>query len=260
MVYPIGTPRFRVCFSSTLESVCRAAVVYDRVAVNAQEYITGVRLSGPSELVVGQARPVTVQFLDAAGNVVAPEPNRLIQIAPAGLYPCLVERCADADYAEQFNTAPGQAEYRVFVRSLAAGRNFLTVRHPNGAYARAEFNAVDSAPPPAPEPPPVASGQAVGFGLAAPAPALEPGACAAVEVRFLDASGQSVPSGVDRLVRLAPGGGAHPSTDRCASYRNADVFVAAADAGFTLYTYVLPGYSGHGATRLSAAGLPRPAH
>lgn len=228
-----------------------------------QEYVTGVRINAPDLLVSGSAVPITVQFLDGSGQVVAPEPGRSIQVSPSGVYPCNSARCADSDYSEVFVTQPGQSAYTLYVRSLVTGFNAITITHPNGSSARATFEAVNSASgggggdggagsqSTAPAPTNTASQ----FGLADSAPTLALGACTRVQVNLLDNAGNRVSLSNPRNVALNPGGGIHPSMDECNSYRNDPITVAAGSDSFSFYAYVVSAYAGNGAITLTASGL-----
>lgn len=231
-----------------------------------QEYITGVRIEAPQQLVVDVTVPVTVKFLDASNREVAPEPGRPVRVSPAGLYPCDNSRCAAADYSEVFVTQPGQSEYTIYVRSLVAGVNSVRVTHPNGSSALASFEALvagtpsrntdsstSSAQTSAPAAP--ARGTPMRFGLENGTPSLALGSCTEVQVQILDSGNERIALSNAREVTLNPGGGVHPSMDQCNSYRNDAISVAAGSSSFTFYAYVVSAYEGLGRVTLSASGM-----
>ena len=225
-----------------------------------QEYIRGVRIVAPQQLVVDGTVPVSIRFLDSSNREVAPEPGRPIRVSPSGLYPCNNARCAAADYSEVFVTQPGQIDYTIYVRSLVAGVNTLRVTHPNGSSAMTTFQAVaNQGGTPAANTAPVAStptpSTPMRFGLANGTPSLTLGSCTEVVVNLLNSAGQRVALSNPRNVTLSPGGGVHPSVDQCASYQNDPVSIPGGRDSFTFYAYVVTPYQGLGAVTLSASGM-----
>ena len=232
------------------------------VQAQSTEYITGVNVNAPDNLVVGQTVPVQVSFTDASGSAVAPEPGRTIRISPAALYPCMIERCAASDYQETFVTQPGQIQYTVYVRSLVGGFNSIRITHPNGSTGQAVFNSLsgggsgsngsvgNGAPAPASN-----AGTPSQFSLANGTPSLQLGSCTTVRVNLTDSAGNITALNAARTISLSPGGGVHPSTDQCASYRNDPLTVPAGSTDFTFYAYVVSPYTGLGRVTLNASGI-----
>ena len=268
-----GVSALSIAFTLTL-STALAGLALPAAAAPAMEYITGVRINAPTNLVVGQPIPVEVGFTDASGTVVAPEPGRTVAVAPAALYPCLVAQCTNSDYSESFVTQPGQALYTIYVRSLVEGFNAVRVTHPNGSTAQAVFTSLSagggsggsggagSAPPPTSSAPLASSSTATAsagtpsqFQLANGIPSMQLGSCTAVRVTLRDSSGNLAPLSGQRSIALNPGGGIHPSLDQCASYRNDPIILQPGDTDFTFYAYVISNYTGLGRVTLNASGI-----
>ena len=110
------------------------------------------------DIVVGEVVGVEFEFYDDQGQRIALAPEQTITVAPAGVFPCDLPACTNADYSEQIATQAGRETYLVYLRSLVAGVNYLTLIHPNGTRLQHLLNAVDGAaeppaPPPTAEPP-----------------------------------------------------------------------------------------------------------
>ncbi|MEM7220857.1 MAG: DUF4091 domain-containing protein [Pseudomonadota bacterium] len=218
----------------------------------AVEYVTNVRLTAPSELVVDRVETMTIEFLDATGRVVPPEPGRVIQLEPAGIHTCVFARCADVDFETQFVTQPGVARYTIYARSLVAGFVELGVVHPNGSEVRELFSSERRTAPP----PPPTQALPTAMQLAGDPPGVSLGGCASVQVDLVDANGQVTAAQTEQAIVLNPGGGIYVSTDGCASYRNAPVVVPAGQSRFSFQGYVLSAdYAGTGIVVLESADL-----
>ncbi len=201
------------------------------------------------EIVVGQVHGLEFEFFDGAGERITLEPNQTITIAPAGVYPCILPECSDAQYSEQVPTEAGRETYLLYVRSLVAGVNYLTIIHPNGTRLQHLLNAVDETVTPLP--PPSAGPPTQLTVLSAPS-VLIPGQCSEIRVGFETAAGEPAGLVQDASVLLSPGGGFHPSIDSCDSYQNDPVLVPAGATEFTFFGYVLPAYTGVGNVTLRA--------
>ena len=200
------------------------------------------------DIVVGQVYGVEFEFYDGAGERITLEPNQNITIAPAGVFPCILPECSNAQYSEQVPTEAGRETYLLYVRSLVAGVNYLTFVHPNGTRLQYLLNAVDDVvmPPPADGPP-------TQFTILSQPSVLEPGQCAEIRVGFETDAGESAGLVQETDILLGPGGGFHPSADNCDTYQNDPIAVAAGATEFTFFGYVLPAYTGVGTVTLQAA-------
>ena len=239
-----------------------------QMALAQEEYVAGVRIEAPANLVVDQTVPIQIRFVDSLGDFVAPEPGRTISVAPSGIFPCLVARCANSDYSESFVTAPGQDVYTVYLRSMAAGFNAVTITHPNGSQGRANFESSAggggvaaggggsfSASSTSSFTSSSTAGTPNRFALPDGNPSVQLGSCTQVRVNLLDSAGNLASLNSARAVSMNPGGGIYPSSDQCASYRSDPVTVAAGSTQFSFYAYVVSEYSGLGRITLTAPGM-----
>ena len=195
-------------------------------------------VSSVPDLVVGQVYGLDFEFYDDSGARIPLAPNQTIDLAPAGVFPCDVAECSNTDYTETVPTEAGLTTYRVYVRSLVAGINFLTITHPNGTRLQFPFDAVDgvvTTPPPS-------GGVATSFSIVNRPTSLAVGDCAPVQVAFQTDAGTPavLPEAIDVL--LSPGGGFHPSfVGDCSVYQNDPVSIPAGSSEFTFYGYVVDG-------------------
>ena len=65
------------------------------------------------DIVVGQVYGVEFEFFDASGTRITLAPDQSITVAPAGVFPCNLPACTNADYSEQVPTEAGRETYLV---------------------------------------------------------------------------------------------------------------------------------------------------
>ena len=204
------------------------------------------------DIVVGEVVGVEFEFYDDQGQRIALAPEQTITVAPAGVFPCDLPACTNADYSEQIATQAGRETYLVYLRSLVAGVNYLTLIHPNGTRLQHLLNAVDGAAEP-PAPPPTAE-PPTRFSILSQPSELTPGACSEIRIAFQSDAGDFAALPEPIGVFLSPGGGFHPSVSAdCGSYQNDPVDIAAGTTEFTFYGYVLDSYTGLGAVTLQTS-------